>query len=88
MFSKEAVVMKGIFLKRPTAIVQTAYEFKSDIWVEKNGKKANAKDLMDTLSIGIKGGDTITFTANGTDEIQAVEALVNLVTNDYLLNIF
>lgn len=88
MFSKEATVMKGIFLKRPTAIVQTAYKFCSDIWVENNNKKANAKDLIDILKVSIKGGDTITFIANGEDEIQAIEALVNLVTNDYLLDIF
>lgn len=88
MFSKEATVMKGIFLKRPTAIVQTAYKFCSDIWIEKNNKKVNTKKLLDIMNISIKGGDKITFTANGEDEIQAIEALVNLVTNDYLLDIF
>ncbi|MDE6781897.1 MAG: HPr family phosphocarrier protein [Ruminococcus sp.] len=88
MFSKTAIVMKGIFLKRPTAILQTAYTFRSDIWIEKNDKKVDAKKLPDILNIHIKGGDTITFTANGEDEIQAIETLVNLVENDYLLDIF
>lgn len=88
MFSKTATVMKGIFLKRPTAVVQTAYKFKSDIWVEKNGKKADAKNLPDTLEVGIKGGEEITFTADGEDETEAVEALINLVEKDYIDDIF
>ena len=90
MFSKEATVIKRTLSRKPPAIfiLQKAYDFKSDIWVENNGHKADAKKLLDILSIGIKCGETITFTANGDDEIEAVEALVNLVTNDYLLDIF
>ena len=86
MFSKEATIMKGMLSREPPAIfiLQKAYNFKSDIWVENNGHKADAKKLLDILSIGIKCGDTITFTANGDDETEAVETLVNLVTKDYL----
>ncbi len=89
MFCRKATVMKVLFSKRPTSILQKAYGFASCIWIEKNGQKVNAKgNLLDILELDIRGGATITFIADGSDEEATVNALVELVENDYALDIF
>lgn len=89
MFCQETTVMKAVITKCPTSILQKAYEFTSCIWIEKDGQKVNAKgNLLDILKLDIRSGATITFIADGSDEKDAVNALVDLVTNDYALDIF
>ena len=58
-------------------------EFKSGIWVEKEDRRVNAKSLLGVLSLGIVKGTTITLIADGADEKEAVEALVELVKDNF-----
>ena len=57
--------------------------FKSGIWVEKEDRRVNAKSLLGVLSLGIVKGTTITLIADGADEKEAVEALVELVKDNF-----
>ncbi len=83
MFIKEADVMETFFPKNPGAILQKAYEFESDVWIEVGGKKENAKVLLDILKLHITSGTHITIITDGSDEIQAANAIADLVANDY-----
>ena len=66
-----------------TFFIQKANEFKSGIWVEKEDRRVNAKSLLGVLSLGIVKGTTITLIADGADEKEAVEALVELVKDNF-----
>ena len=66
-----------------TFFIQKANEFKSSIWIEKEERRVNAKSLLGILSLGIVGGTSIKIIADGADEVVAVEALVDLVTNGF-----
>jgi len=69
---------------RPAALfVQTASKFKSHILVRKDEKKANAKSILEVLSLGAEYGSIITIMANGEDAEKAVEALAELVKNKF-----
>lgn len=69
---------------RPAALfVQTASKFKSDILVRKNERSANAKNILEVLSLGAEYGDTITIIANGEDAKEAIEALIDLIKNKF-----
>lgn len=59
-------------------LIQTANKFKSLIWIEKDGNRADAKSLLDILSLGIKNGSKLMIIVDGTDEQQAVAELVQL----------
>ncbi|MGN0676293.1 MAG: HPr family phosphocarrier protein [Ruminococcus sp.] len=83
MFVKEADVMNTFFPKNPGAILQKAYEFESDVWIEVDGQKENAKILLDILKLHIRGGTHIKIITEGSDEVQAANAIADLVTNDY-----
>ncbi|MBR1529967.1 MAG: HPr family phosphocarrier protein [Oscillospiraceae bacterium] len=78
MITKEIFIRKASvgLMPRPlvTAFVQKAYEFKSHIWIEKEDNRAEARSLLDMLSLGIHDGDQILLIADGADEQQAADA--------------
>lgn len=85
MFLKEIVVQNqvGLHARPATFFIQKANEYKSSIWVEKDEKKVNAKSLLGVLSLGVTKGVSITIMAEGSDEEQAVNELVSLITSDF-----
>jgi len=61
---------------RPIALmVQTANQFSSHLYLEMDGKHVNAKS-----SLVLTNGVVVTIDAEGTDEVEAVEALERLLT--------
>ena len=85
MVSKEVVISNqvGLHARPATFFIQKANEFKSGIWVEKEDRRVNAKSLLGVLSLGIVKGTTITLIADGSDEKEAVAALVDLVNDNF-----
>lgn len=85
MFVKEVTVQNhvGLHARPATFFIQKANEFKSSIWVEKEERRVNAKSLLGVLSLGIVGGTSIKVIADGADEQQAVESLVELVASGF-----
>ena len=85
MFVKEVMVQNQVCLHaRPaTFFIQKANEFKSSIWVEKEERRVNAKSLLGVLSLGIVGGTSIRIIADGSDEQEAVDSLVELVKSGF-----
>ena len=81
MLSREVTVVNvvGLHARPATFFIQKANEFKSSIWVEKDERKVNAKSLLGVLSLGIAKGMVVTIIADGTDENEAVDGLVDLV---------
>ena len=85
MCVKEVLVENqvGLHARPATFFIQKANEFKSSIWVEKEERRVNAKSLLGVLSLGIVGGTTIKILADGADEEDAVEGLVQLVKSGF-----
>ena len=85
MYTQEITVNNevGLHARPATFFIQKANEFKSGIWVEKEDRRVNAKSLLGVLSLGIVKGTTITLIADGADEKEAVEALVELVKDNF-----
>ena len=85
MYIKEAVVNNqvGLHARPATFFIQKANEFRSSIWVEKDERRVNAKSLLGVLSLGIVKGTAINLIADGSDEKDAVEALINLISSDF-----
>ena len=85
MFVKEVVVQNqvGLHARPATFFIQKANEYKSSIWVEKDERRVNAKSLLGVLSLGITKGLSISIIAEGSDEEEAVNGLVTLVSSDF-----
>ncbi len=85
MYVKDVVIQNkvGLHARPATFFIQRANEFKSSIWVEKDERRVNAKSLLGVLSLGIIGGTSIRIIADGSDENQAVDELVDLVNSGF-----
>lgn len=67
---------------RPVAeIVQIASGFQSDIYLVSGMKKINAKSIMGMMSLGLCNDEEIEVQADGTDEKEAVSALVKYMSS-------
>ena len=77
MIYKEMTIANPSGLKSRVAanFVQVAGKYESQILIEGENKKINAKSIMGVLSLGIKQGEQIYVIANGKDEAEAIEAL-------------
>ena len=85
MYTREITVKNevGLHARPATYFIQKANEFKSGIWVEKEERRVNAKSLLGVLSLGIVKGTNIALIADGSDEKEAVDALVSLIQNNF-----
>jgi phosphotransferase system HPr (HPr) family protein len=55
-----------------------ASKFSADVWLEKDGVSANAKSIMNVMMLAAACKSKVIIRAQGTEEKQAVEALVAL----------
>jgi len=70
---------------RPAALfVQRANSFSSDIYLELDGKKADAKSIIGVMSLGAYSGETVVLKADGSDEEKAVEGLKTLLEEEMI----
>lgn len=76
----------GLHARPAASFVKTAARFKSKITIEnltKGRSPANAKSILSVLTCGVTQNDEIRLLAEGTDETEAVAALVDLIENDF-----
>ena len=73
----------GLHARPATYFTQLANKYKSTIWVESDDRRVNAKSLLGVLSLGIVGGTAIRIIADGADENQAVDGLIELVNSGF-----
>ncbi|MFA6041246.1 MAG: HPr family phosphocarrier protein [Methylophilus sp.] len=77
----EIINKLGLHARASTKFTQTASQFKSEVWVEKNGRRVNAKSIMGVMMLAAAKGSSIEIEANGADENEAVAALKALIQN-------
>ena len=68
----------GIHARPGALIAQTAAGFTSDIQLEKDGVRVNAKSIMGIMMLAAEFGSTLRISADGSDEKQAIAALCKL----------
>lgn len=68
---------------RPVAmLVQVASQYESNIYVELESKRVNAKSIMGMMTLGLSTGEQITITADGEDEDQAITDIEKYLSNN------
>lgn len=67
---------------RPVAmLVQLASQHESNIYVEMDSKRVNAKSIMGMMTLGLAAGEQITITAEGSDEDKAITEIEKYLSN-------
>ena len=77
----EIINKLGLHARASSKLTQTASQFSSEIWIEKNGRKVNAKSIMGVMMLAAAMGSSITLETNGADEQAAMSALQALINN-------
>ena len=85
MLTREVTINNqvGLHARPATFFIQKANEFKSNIWIEKDDRKVNAKSLLGVLSLGIVKGTSVKLIADGSDEKEALNTLETLIVSDF-----
>jgi len=85
MVKREFIIRNkvGLHARPASLLVQTAKKFKSKIIIYKNEEKANAKSIINVLSLGVEKDTKIVIEVDGEDEREALETIENLIKNDF-----
>ena len=77
MVKREVVIKNksGLESKPAALFIQKASNYKSEIWIEKGERKANAKSLLGVMSLSISSGTNVVIIADGDDEGRAIAEL-------------
>lgn len=78
----EVQLLTGLQARTAAQFVQEANRFSSDLFLEKSGKRVNAKSIMGLMSLAITKGEMITLIADGPDEDIALHALIAFITQE------
>lgn len=65
----------GIHARPAGLLTKTAKSYDSEITITKDGKCVLCTKLMALMALGVKCGDTVTITINGSDEEAAEQGI-------------
>lgn len=86
MIEKTVVVTNrlGIHARPATVFVQAAAKFQADIFLSKGDvSRVNGKSIMGVMMLAAEQGAEVLVEAEGTDAEQAVDALAELLANEF-----
>jgi len=73
----------GLHARAASKLVSTAAEFQSSVSVVRDGRRVNAKSIMGVLMLAAPVGTELDIECDGTDEDEALAALVALVNDRF-----
>ncbi len=73
----------GLHARAAATFVKKAAEFKSNVWMEKDGMQVNGKSIMGLLMLACPLGSKIILKVEGSDEKQALDELGTLVNDGF-----
>jgi phosphocarrier protein HPr len=80
MINVETVIKNkaGLHARPASLIAETAQKFESEVELEGNGNRVNAKSIIDIMLLAAENGSKINIYAKGNDEEKAVSAILEL----------
>ncbi|MEX2309440.1 MAG: HPr family phosphocarrier protein [Pirellulales bacterium] len=74
---------QGLHARPAEMFVRLAKQFQSRIELVREGRRVEARNIIDLLTLGAGPGTELVLEAEGDDAEQAVDALVRLVENGF-----
>lgn len=84
MISKDYLITapEGLHARPATRLVRLAKEYNSIISLKKADHVVRLNSMLNILTLGAKGGDTLTLLVEGEDELEAYTALDNFFSHE------
>ena len=85
MTSRSVIVVNalGMHARAAARFVHLATRFESRVRVSRHGREMDGKSIMGILLLAAARGSTLTISADGRDELDAVSALAALVETGF-----
>lgn len=74
----------GLHARPASLFVKLAKQFSSDIKITSSGKTVSAKSLVLIITLAVQPNTEIEVRADGSDEQEAITALVGLVERNFI----
>jgi phosphocarrier protein len=79
----EIVNKLGLHARASAKLTQLAAKFQSEVWMARNKRRVNAKSIMGVMMLAAGKGATVMLEADGPDEKECFDALVELIQNKF-----
>ncbi|KAI5915858.1 HPr family phosphocarrier protein [Thauera sp. 2A1] len=79
----EIVNKLGLHARASAKLTQLASSFASDVWLERNGRRVNAKSIMGVMMLAAARGATISVETEGSDADQALQSILALIADKF-----
>ena len=79
----EIINKLGLHARASTRLTQTASQFPCETWIERNGRRVNAKSIMGVMMLAASNGSIVLLETSGKQEEEAMEALVSLINSRF-----
>ncbi|MDI3515461.1 MAG: HPr family phosphocarrier protein [Gammaproteobacteria bacterium] len=79
-----AIINKlGLHARASAKLTQLASGFPCEVWLERNGRRVNAKSIMGVMMLAAAKGSTITIDTEGEQADEALQAIQALVADRF-----
>ena len=73
----------GLHARASAKLTQTASQFPCEVWLERNGRRVNAKSIMGVMMLAAGRGSVVTVETIGDDEDEALDSILKLIADKF-----
>ena len=79
----EIINKLGLHARASAKLTQLAGSFESDIWMERNSRRINAKSIIGVMMLAAGKGSKVVIETTGDDEQEALDAILKLIADKF-----
>ncbi len=81
----DAVILNklGLHARASAKLTQMASGFAAEVWLERSGRRINAKSIMGVMMLAAAKGAAVTVETDGSDEDAALDAILGLIADKF-----
>ncbi|PLX77885.1 MAG: HPr family phosphocarrier protein [Azoarcus sp.] len=79
----EIINKLGLHARASAKLTQLASSFGAEVWLERNGRRVNAKSIMGVMMLAAARGATISVETAGVDAENALEQIKALIADRF-----
>ena len=79
----EIINQLGLHARASAKMTQLAAQFRSEVWVSRNGRRVNGKSIMGVMMLAAGLGSKVEIETAGDDEAGALVALKQLIADKF-----
>ena len=79
----EIVNQLGLHARASAKLTQLAAQYKSEVWLSRNGRRVNGKSIMGVMMLAAGIGSIVEIEIEGPDEQAAMDAITALINDKF-----